>query len=218
MGAAARRPVLTSSVAIAVVAAGAATVGVPGEASAEAAPFTVSAAAVSQAHEQSTTAVEDAARIASDRRNVNAQRALVQGRATASERAAAAAEAKKRRAAASKAARDQQRKAVIAGARRDPRAAARELLDDFGFADSQWRCLDQLWMGESEWRHTADNPASSAYGIPQALPGRKMASAGSDWRTNPVTQIRWGLRYIEGSYGTPCAALDAWQSRSPHWY
>lgn len=63
---------------------------------------------------------------------------------------------------------------------------------------------------------TADNPSSSAYGIPQALPGRKMSSAGADWRTNPATQISWGLGYIANRYGTPCAAWS--HSRSHNWY
>ena len=81
---------------------------------------------------------------------------------------------------------------------------------------SQFSCLDRLWTKESGWRTTADNPSSSAYGIPQALPGSKMASAGSDWRTNPATQIAWGLSYIAGSYGTPCAAWA--HSQSHNWY
>jgi hypothetical protein len=218
LGVAARRPAVVSSVAIATVAAGVATVGVQGEASAESTRFVVSAQAVNQAHEQSTTEVEDAARIASDRANVNAQRALAQGKAAEAQRAKAAAEAKQRRAAAERAAREKQRQAILANAKKDPKAVARDLLDDYGFSASQWGCLDRLWIGESGWRYTADNPTSSAYGIPQALPGRKMASAGADWATNPVTQIKWGLQYIKSSYGTPCAALDFWQSRSPHWY
>ncbi len=72
---------------------------------------------------------------------------------------------------------------------------------------AQWPCLRELWRRESNWRWNADNPTSSAYGIPQALPGSKMRAAGADWRTNPRTQIRWGLRYIDARYGTACAAL-----------
>ena len=82
----------------------------------------------------------------------------------------------------------------------------------------QWGALRSLWMGESGFRHTARNPSSGAYGIPQALPASKMASAGADWQTNPATQIKWGLDYIGGRYGNPAAAYAAWQSRSPHWY
>jgi hypothetical protein len=90
----------------------------------------------------------------------------------------------------------------------DPRDIARAMLPEFGFSASQFPCLDQLYNGESGWRVNADNPTSSAYGIPQALPGSKMASAGADWATNPETQIRWGLGYIRDSYGSPCGAND----------
>lgn len=86
--------------------------------------------------------------------------------------------------------------------------------------EAEWGCLYNLWMGESGWNHTAENPSSGAYGIPQALPGDKMASAGADWRTNPHTQVDWGLQYIRDrhDYGTPCGAWALWQSRTPHWY
>lgn len=100
--------------------------------------------------------------------------------------------------------------------RSDPRAIARALLGDFGFGQDQFGCLDSLYMRESGWRVDADNPTSSAYGIPQALPGSKMASAGADWATNPVTQIRWGLGYIQDRYGSPCGAWA--HSQSHGWY
>ena len=80
------------------------------------------------------------------------------------------------------------------------------MVADRGWNDAQFGCLVKLWTKESNWRWNADNPTSSAYGIPQALPGSKMASAGADWRTNPVTQITWGLGYIAARYGTPCSA------------
>jgi hypothetical protein len=92
------------------------------------------------------------------------------------------------------------------------------LLPTFGFALSQMSPLVNLWNGESGWRTTAQNPSSGAYGIPQSLPAGKMASAGADWRTNPATQIRWGLGYIKATYGSPAQAWAMWQSRSPHWY
>jgi hypothetical protein len=98
----------------------------------------------------------------------------------------------------------------------DPRTIARALLAEFGFAESQFGCLDSLWERESHWNVFADNPSSSAYGIPQALPGSKMSSAGADWATNPVTQIRWGLGYIEDRYGSPCGAWG--HSQSHGWY
>ena len=98
----------------------------------------------------------------------------------------------------------------------DPRDIARALLGEFGFSQDQFSCLDSLYMSESGWRVDADNPSSSAYGIPQALPGSKMASAGADWATNPETQIRWGLGYIKDSYGSPCSA---WSFKASHgWY
>lgn len=89
-------------------------------------------------------------------------------------------------------------------------------LESRGWTGSgQWGCLESLWQRESGWRATAANP-SGAYGIPQALPGSKMASAGADWRTNPETQIRWGLGYIADRYGTPCGAWS--HSQSNGWY
>lgn len=98
----------------------------------------------------------------------------------------------------------------------DPRDIARALLPEFGFGAEQFSCLDTLYVSESNWRVDADNPTSSAYGIPQALPGSKMASAGADWATNPETQIRWGLGYIKARYGTPCGA---WSFKQGHgWY
>jgi hypothetical protein len=75
-----------------------------------------------------------------------------------------------------------------------------------GWSSDQYTCLVSLWQKESNWRVNAANSSSGAYGIPQSLPGSKMASAGADWETNPATQIEWGLGYISGRYGTPCGA------------
>ena len=86
----------------------------------------------------------------------------------------------------------------------------------YSWGEDQHSCLVNLWNRESGWRHTADNPTSSAYGIPQALPGSKMASAGADWRTNPETQIKWGLKYIDKRYETPCGAWSAFKKKG--WY
>jgi hypothetical protein len=88
----------------------------------------------------------------------------------------------------------------------DPRDIARAMLARHGWSSSQFSCLDALWIGESNWDPLAENPTSGAYGIPQSLPAEKMAAAGPDWRTNPVTQIEWGLSYIAAVYGSPCAA------------
>ena len=85
-----------------------------------------------------------------------------------------------------------------------------------GWTGSEWTCLESLWERESGWNHQAANPSSGAYGIPQALPGSKMGSAGSDWATNPATQIEWGLGYIADRYGTPCGAWG--HSESVGWY
>lgn len=104
---------------------------------------------------------------------------------------------------------------AAAAATGDPRAIARALLAARG-QSSQFSCLDRLWSRESGWSTSADNSSSSAYGIPQALPGSKMASAGPDWRTSARTQITWGLSYIADSYGSPCSAWS--HSQSYGWY
>ncbi|MDR1806978.1 MAG: G5 domain-containing protein [Propionibacteriaceae bacterium] len=93
---------------------------------------------------------------------------------------------------------------------------AYSLVLERGWDDAQFNCLDKLWQRESGWNPYASNPYSGAYGIPQALPGSKMASAGADWATNPTTQIIWGLGYIASRYGTPCGAWA--QSEAVGWY
>jgi hypothetical protein len=96
------------------------------------------------------------------------------------------------------------------------KAIAKEMLSSFGFGADQWGCLEALWQKESGWNERAMNRYSGAYGIPQSLPGSKMASAGPDWQTNPATQIKWGLDYIKGRYGSPC---NAWaHSQRVGWY
>lgn len=106
----------------------------------------------------------------------------------------------------------------IAAIQADPKPYAVEIMHEAGFDDGQWACLESLWIGESDWRWDATNPSSGAYGIPQSLPAEKMAAAGPDWRTNPETQMRWGIQYIKDAYGSPCNAWNAWNSRNPHWY
>jgi murein DD-endopeptidase MepM/ murein hydrolase activator NlpD len=220
-----RRPAVTSRVLLAVIATTAAGYQAADARQTGAAAFTVSTEAIAQANELADAQIEDTARLAADRNNTNATIAAVQEKDRVAAVAAAQAAAAARREAALQVAREKarlalaaQKQAILANAQADPRAAAQALLPEFGFADGQWGCLDKLWMGESGWRYTAENSSSGAYGIPQSLPGSKMATVASDWRTNPVTQIRWGLQYIKSSYGTPCGAWDAWQSRSPHWY
>ncbi|AYD90438.1 hypothetical protein D5R93_11270 [Actinomyces lilanjuaniae] len=108
---------------------------------------------------------------------------------------------------------------VAAGAGTDPasaQAVAKSMMAGYGWDDAEFSCLVSLWNRESSWNYQAQNPSSGAYGIPQALPGSKMAETGSDWQTNPVTQITWGLGYISGRYGTPCSAWA--HSESVGWY
>ena len=220
-----RRPAVTSSLLLAVVATTAAGYQAADDRQTGAAAFTVSTEAIAQANELADAQIEDTARLAADRNATNASVAAAQEKDRLAAVEAARAAAKARREAAQRIAREKARKALEAkkqalldNARKDPRSAARALLPEFGFEPGQWSCLDQLWMGESGWRYTAENPSSGAYGIPQSLPASKMGTVDDDWRTNPVTQIRWGLQYIKASYGTPCSAWSAWQSRSPHWY
>lgn len=85
----------------------------------------------------------------------------------------------------------------------------------YGWCGQQYVCVVALWNRESGWNVSAHNP-SGAHGIPQALPGSKMSAAGADWRSNPYTQIKWGLKYIKGRYGTPCNAWSEWQRK--RWY
>ena len=151
---------------------------------------------------QAETAREAAEKVAEEKARREA--------AAAKEAAEAAAREAERKAAAERAARAAERAAA------DPRSAAREMLGEYGWGDDQFGCLDSLWTRESNWDHRAQNPSSGAFGIPQSLPGDKMASAGTDWRTNPRTQIEWGLGYIRDVYGSPC---DAWgHSQSTGWY
>ncbi len=98
----------------------------------------------------------------------------------------------------------------------DPRNIARALLGDFGWSQDQFGCLDLLWIRESNWNPLAHNSSSGAHGIPQSLPGSKMATVGADWYANPVTQITWGLGYIQDRYGSPCSAWG--HSQASGWY
>ena len=135
---------------------------------------------------------------------------LVQTRAAIAQRQAAT------KAAATKAAATQSRrhparrahKAArrIPAASGSPQQVAEAMLGSFAWSSSQFSCLDPLWAHESGWNVSAYNADSGAFGIPQALPGSRMASAGLDWQTDAATQIRWGLEYIKGTYGSPCGA------------
>lgn len=99
----------------------------------------------------------------------------------------------------------------------DPRDIARQILQNkYGYGAGQFACFDNIISRESRWNVHATNPSSGAYGLAQALPGSKMASIASDWRTNPATQIIWGVQYTDNRYGSPCEAWSFWQAHS--WY
>ena len=97
---------------------------------------------------------------------------------------------------------------AAAGSAARAQSIARAMLRSFDWTRRQFKYLDRLWDRESGWNVFAENPYSGAYGIPQALPGVKMATAGPNWRTSPRTQIRWGLNYIRGIYGSPRRAWN----------
>ncbi|NYE19431.1 lytic transglycosylase domain-containing protein [Microbacterium immunditiarum] len=158
--------------------------------------------------------------------------AAVQAKKEAEEQARRAAEEKARQAAeAAERARQQQSSGSggggwvpsvpVGGATGDnspagAQATARGMLGSYGWGDDQFGCLYNLWQKESGWNYQAYNRSSGAFGIPQALPGSKMATAGADWQTSARTQIAWGLGYISGRYGSPC---NAWgHSQSVGWY
>jgi hypothetical protein len=140
----------------------------------------------------STTHVEQAS-ATQDKRDVDAEAAAAAQAAAAEQAAAEAAEAARKLAAGN----------TVAGAKATATSLASS---EYGWGADQFQCLDNLWTKESGWDYQAVNANGGATGIPQALPGSKMATVGSDWRTNATTQITWGLQYISSAYGTPCAA------------
>lgn len=98
----------------------------------------------------------------------------------------------------------------------DPRDVALQLMPEYGLSQAEFDCLDELWVSESDWDMHADNPMSTAYGIPQALTGGTHDDLPADYMTNPVSQIRWGLQYIRDSYGSACSAWEFKQAND--WY
>ena len=147
-------------------------------------------------------------------RTAAAKRAAAKKAAAKKARIAAAKRAAARKAAAKRASRSGIRS--IAPNTGSNRRIGREMAAKRGWTGDQWTCLNNLWTKESGWSTRATNASGSAGGIPQALPASKMASAGDDWRTNPATQIKWGLGYISGRYGNPCGAWRHFQNRN--WY
>jgi hypothetical protein len=107
----------------------------------------------------------------------------------------------------------------VAKVRKVPTAVANSNPKEYALSvvgQEQFNCLEPLWDRESHWNYKSLNHSSGAYGIPQAVPGSKMASAGADWKTNPITQVDWGIHYVNGRYGSSCGAWNFW--RSHHWY
>lgn len=112
---------------------------------------------------------------------------------------------------------EKERKTPATGTAADAQKYAKATMaSQYGWGSAEYTCLLDLWNKESRWRWNAKNAASGAYGIPQSLPGHKMATAGKDWRTNYKTQVNWGLKYIDGRYGKPCAAWA--HSVKKNWY
>lgn len=212
-----RRPLVGVGVSLALVTSVGAAVG---EDVSFASPGGQAAPAADVAGAVTSATTQDAARLADDRRDGSASRSAAreQERIEAASRKAAEKKAAQER---KKAAQTRKRKAEqerLKAVQANPKPYAIEIMREAGFGDDQWGCLEFLWMGESDFRWDAENPTSGAYGIPQALPASKMASAGPDWKTNPETQMRWGIDYIKQSYGSPCGAANFWNAQSPHWY
>ncbi|GAA3590407.1 hypothetical protein GCM10022223_01100 [Kineosporia mesophila] len=172
---------------------------------------TLAASPLSVIGAQNASAVVDAGALAEKKKKAAAKKAAA--------KKAAAKKAAAKKAAAKKAAAKRRAQARAQASRTSPRSAkavARLMVSQRGWKSGQYTCLVKLWEKESNWRHNAQNRSSGAYGIPQSLPGSKMSSAGRDWRSNPSTQIKWGLRYIQERYGSPCGAWA--HSRSVGWY
>lgn len=216
-----RRPLLSTSAAMAVLAATAAGYATSQHQTSGAA-YAVGAQALAHPVGSSASQVGDSAGFEAAKAAGNHQRTVVAAQAAAAEQAMRARLAAQReaadaarQAAAERAARAQERASILARAQADPRSVAKLMLADRGWS-GQFSCLDSLWTKESHWNYQASNASSGAYGIPQALPGSKMGSVAPDWQTNPVTQITWGLNYIASVYGTPCAAWG--HSQAMNWY
>jgi hypothetical protein len=176
-------------------------------------------AATAKAAAAKTAAAKAAAAKAAAAKAAAAKNAAAANAAAVAKANAAAAKAAAAKAAAAKAAAAARAKAAAPVALNDPAGAqayAASKLGSFGWSGDQMQCLKRLWTKESEWRTTATNASSGAYGIVQSLPAEKMASAGADYLTNYRTQINWGLNYIQERYQSPCGALNFHLSNN--WY
>lgn len=236
--AAVRRPVVGGALAVAMLGSVGATVAIGDPSHTAETTAAVEAQAPTSEAAPADLGTADTTRLAEDRRasNVSRSASREQDRLAAVERKKEAAAKKKaeakRKAEAKKKAAERKRAAEkakpisereftaaeIKQIQDDPAPWGKQLASEFGWGEGEWSCLVSLWIGESNWQWDATNPSSGAYGIPQSLPASKMATAGSDWKTNPITQMEWGMDYIKQSYGTPCGAKSFWDSQSPHWY
>ena len=182
------------------------------EADRSAARATLAAAAAKQASRRAETLAKRGKSVAAEEARLKA--AAAKAAAAAARARAAAAKAKAEREAARR--RALENRGYLPGTN-NPREIARQILrNKYGYGEEQYSCFNNIIMRESMWDIDATNPSSGAYGIPQALPGSKMASVGSDWRTNPATQIIWGIGYMRDRYGSPC---EAWTFKRAHgWY
>ncbi|MGA5424282.1 transglycosylase SLT domain-containing protein [Streptomyces lavendulocolor] len=157
---------------------------------------------------------EEAARIQAAK-DAEAKKAAADAEAEA-EKAAKAEEERKEREAAERASRDEVRSASSFATQSSYSVAEVQAMARQMVPGDQFQCFSNIVDHESTWNYRAQNPSSGAYGLVQALPGSKMASAGADWQTNPATQIKWGLNYMNERYGSPCGAWSFWQAN--HWY
>lgn len=162
--------------------------------------------------ERAAKATAERERAADDRAQARAE-----ARAEATRVAEAEAEAQAQAAAAAASARRVAAEQGYEPGTTDPREMARQILQNkFGYGPDQFTCFNDIIIRESNWDIDATNPSSGAYGIPQALPGSKMAAVADDWRTNPATQIVWAVGYMDDRYGSPC---QAWNFKRVHdWY
>ncbi|MER7109646.1 transglycosylase SLT domain-containing protein [Streptomyces sp. NPDC000229] len=157
---------------------------------------------------------EEAARIQAAK-DAEAKKAAADAEAEKA-KAAKAEEERKQREAEERASRDEVRSASSFSAQSSYSVAEVQAMARQMIPGDQFQCFSNIVDHESDWNYRAQNPSSGAYGLVQALPGSKMASAGADWQTNPATQIKWGLNYMNERYGSPCGAWDFWQANN--WY
>ncbi|WP_274561717.1 lytic transglycosylase domain-containing protein [Streptomyces spiramyceticus] len=158
---------------------------------------------------------EESARLQAAK-DAKSKKEAAEAKLEAAEKAAKAAEEAKEREAEEKASRSATRDASSFSAKSSYTVAEVQAMARQMVPADQFQCFSNIVNHESTWNYQASNPSSGAYGLMQALPGSKMSSAGADWQTNPATQIKWGLSYMDDRYGSPCGAWSFWQANN--WY